>query len=113
MLRYAATGRADRRDGLVGRIDDAVRRVNSDPRLVRDMEGFMTMEDNIRMHYQMLMRDEVQKATEVGIAEGSAAERLRLSALTERLEGEGRLGELPAAFADPALLDSLYAELGL
>lgn len=65
------------------------------------MEGFMTMEDNIRMHYQMLMRDEVQKATEVGIAEGSAAERLRLSALTERLEGDGRLGELPAAWAAP------------
>ena len=121
VLRYAATGRTDSRDGLVGRIDDAVRKANSDPRLVRDMEGFMTMEDNIRMHYQMLMSDEVQKAAEdgrsegiaEGLAEGTAAERSRLGTLTKRMEGEGRTGELVAALADPALLDSLYAEFGL
>lgn len=133
VLEYAATGEVRHRGGLVGRIDEAVRDANNDSGWVRNVESVMSLEDGLRMRYQILMRDEVAAARKAaaeegraegmargiaegiaeGRAEGIAEERARTAMLAKRLEKEGRIDELAGALADSKRFDALLVEFGL
>ena len=115
LLRYVRDGKVA--DSLTAEIDAAVSVVNDDPARREAIMGFITMEHNMRVHERAARQEGIAEGRAEGraegIAEGVAKGEARFGALADRLLDDGRIEELRAATADPALLARLYAEYGL
>lgn len=103
LLSYVRNGTIANDDALIGDIAGAVHEANHDERWVSEMFSVSTVEEDIARNARIRIR----QAKAEGIAEGEA----RYNRLVAKLASEGRLDELAQATEDPALLESLFAEL--
>lgn len=87
VLEYVATGSVRKDDPFVNRVDAAVRHANGDRKWVEQVYSVMSYEENVRMRYSILARQEVAEKVAEKVAEEVEE---KLAAVRQEAVAEGR-----------------------
>lgn len=112
LLEYVHTNEAGD-DGLIHRIQDAVREANADAGWRESAVGFMTVEHDHRAQMHGARLEGLEQGLSQGLEQGREEGAQLFGRLVDELLDAGRLDDLKRAADDAAYREALLTELGL